>query len=77
VNLLHPPANKPNTCVGEADLISHRSGDVQVAPVDVRPAVDHRDVVGTPSSCLADRKLGAKRQGRVRHTPRRGRHHLP
>src|SRR5215207_10810971 len=76
VKLLDPPANEPNTRVREAYLIGHRSGDVQVAPVDVRPAVDHRDVVRTPS-CVAHRKLGAKRQGTVRHTPRRGRHHLP
>ena len=47
--LLNPPGNKPNTRVRKADLISHRNGDVQVAPVHVRPAIDHRDVVRTPS----------------------------
>src|SRR5919112_502151 len=75
VKLLDPPRDKPNTRVGEADLISHRSADVQVAPIHVRPAVDDRDVVCTPS-CVAHRKLGSKRQGTVRRTPRRGRHHL-
>src|SRR5919107_5351819 len=76
VKLLDPPSNQPNTRVGEADLISHRSADVQVAPVHVRPAVDDRDIVCTPS-CVTYRKLGSKRQGTVRRTPRRGRHHLP
>src|SRR5215213_5564592 len=74
-SLLNPPSDKPNTRVREADLISHRNGYVQVAPVYVRPAVDHRDVVGTPA-CVAHRKLGSKRQGAVRRTPRRGRHYL-
>src|SRR5215212_2197363 len=74
-SLLNPPGNEPNTCVGEADLISHRNSYVQVAPIDVRPAVDHRDVVGTPA-CVTHRKLGSKRQGAVRRTPRRGRHYL-
>jgi hypothetical protein len=75
-SLLNPPGNKPNTRVREPDLISHRGGDVQVSSVDVRPAVDHRNVVGTPS-LVAHRKLGSKRQGTVRRTPRRRRHHLP
>src|SRR5919112_4434166 len=75
-SLLNPPGDKPDTSVGEADLISHRNGDVQITSVHVRPAVDHRDIVGT-SSCVAHSKLGAKRQGAVRSTPRRGRHHLP
>src|SRR5215212_5346871 len=74
--LLDPPGNKPNTSVGEADLISHRSGDVQIASVHVRRTVDHRDIVGTPA-CVTHRKLGAKRQGAVRRTPRRRRHQLP
>src|SRR5215211_6273008 len=75
-SLLNPPGDKPDTRVGEADLISHRKGDVQIASVHVRPTVDHRDIVGTPS-CVAHRKLGAKRQSAVRRTPRRRRHYLP
>src|SRR5215212_4060750 len=67
----HVPRHKADARGREADLISHRSGDVQVASGYVGSAVDDGHVIGA-RALVADRKFGPERERVMRRSPRRG-----